>query len=198
MTHRLSAELSKEERSPLSPRNVAIGIGLFLVFTAAGLAAVAWWASRSDAEVVSELTHASKYFLLVALLLTVVEAIAGGFRIWVLARETLPGFRIRDGLRTHVYLLFAAGVTPMQLGGGPAQYIVLRSRGLRPHDALAVLSISWVGGMVALALLGGGGMAYLAAAGRIDIGAIVQVLSKLPVKCRCAAPGRTTGKITTR
>ena len=176
MTHRLSGDLTPEERSPLSPRNVAIGTGLFLVFTAAGLAAVAWWASRSDAEVISELTSASRNFLLVALLLTVVEAIAGGFRIWVLARETLPGFRIRDGLRTHLYLLFAAGVTPMQLGGGPAQYIVLRSRGLRPHDALAVLSISWVGGMVALAVLGGGGMAYLAVAGRIDIGAIVGTL----------------------
>ena len=86
MTHRLSGDLTPDERSPLSPRNVAIGIGLFLVFTAAGLAAVAWWASRSDAEVISELTHASRYFLLVALLLTVVEAIAGGFRIWVRAR----------------------------------------------------------------------------------------------------------------
>ncbi|MGW8282220.1 MAG: lysylphosphatidylglycerol synthase transmembrane domain-containing protein [Gemmatimonadota bacterium] len=176
MTNRISAELSSEERSPLSPRNVTIGIGLFVLFTAAGLAAVAWWASRSDEKVISELTHASKYFLLVALLLTVLEAIAGGFGIWVLARETLPGFRIRDGLRTQLYLLFAAGVTPMQLGGGPAQYIVLRSRGLRPHDAVAVLSISWVGGMVALTLLGGGGLAYLAAAGRIDVGAVVGTL----------------------
>ena len=162
-----------EESSPLSPRNVAIGIALFFLFTAAGLGAVAWWARRSDAQVVSELTHASKYFLFIALLITVLEAVAGGFRIWILARETLPGFRVRDGLRTHLYLLFAAGVTPMQLGGGPAQYIVLRSRGLRPHDAFAVLSISWVGGMVALAVLGGGGLAYLAAAGRIDVGAIV-------------------------
>ena len=65
MTHRLPEQLRQEESSPLSPRNVAIGIGLFLVFTAAGLAAVAWWASRSDAEVISELTHASKYFLLI-------------------------------------------------------------------------------------------------------------------------------------
>lgn len=162
-----------DPQSPLSPRNVAIGLALFLLFTAAGLGAVAWWAAQSDAEVVSELTHASKYFLVIALLITGIEAIAGGFRIWILARETLPGFRVRDGLRTHLYLLFAAGVTPMQLGGGPAQYIVLRSRGLRPHDAFAVLSISWVGGMVALAVLGGGGLAYLAAAGRIDVGAIV-------------------------
>lgn len=176
MRNRLSAELGKEERSPLSPRSVTIGIGLFVLFTAAGLGAVAWWAGRSDAKVISELTHASRYFLFVALLLTIVEGVAGGFRIWILARETLPGFRIRDGLRTHLYLLFAAGVTPMQIGGGPAQYIVLRSRGLRPHDALAVLSISWVGGMAALALLGGGGLAYLAAAGRIDVGAIVGTL----------------------
>ena len=173
MTNRIAESLEDDPRSPLSPRNVAIGIALFLVFTAAGLGAVAWWAARSDAEVVSELTHASKYFLFIALLITVVEAIAGGFRIWILARETMSEFRVRDGLRTHLYLLFAAGVTPMQLGGGPAQYIVLRSRGLRPHDAFAVLSISWVGGMVALALLGGGGLAYLAAAGRIDVGAIV-------------------------
>jgi len=135
-----------DERSPLSPRNVAIGLGLFVVFTAAGLAVVAWWAGRSDAEVVSEITHAKTTWLLLALALTATEALAGGFRIWVLARETLPGFRVRDGLRTHLYLLFAAGVTPMQLGGGPAQYVVLRARGLRPHDALAVLSISWVGG----------------------------------------------------
>jgi uncharacterized protein (TIRG00374 family) len=165
-----------EGRSPLSPRNVAIGLGLFVLFTAAGLAVVAWWAGRSDAEVVSEITHAKAAFLLLALALTATEALAGAFRTWVLARETLPGYRVRDGLRTHLYLLFAGGVTPMQLGGGPAQYAVLRARGLRPHDALAVLSISWVGGMVALALLGGGATAYLAAAGRIDVGAIVGAL----------------------
>ena len=165
-----------DERSPLSPRNVAIGLGLFVVFTAAGLAVVAWWAGRSDAEVVSEIRQARTTFLLLALALTAAEALAGGFRIWVLAREALPGFRVLDGLRTHLYLLFAAGVTPMQLGGGPAQYVVLRARGLRPHDALAVLSISWMGGMSALALLGGGATAYLAAAGRIDVGAIVGAL----------------------
>lgn len=165
-----------DERSPLSPRNVAIGLGLFVVFTAAGLAVVAWWAGRSDARVVSEIRHAKAAWLLLAFGLTATEALAGGFRIWVLARETLPGFRVLDGLRTHLYLLFAAGVTPMQLGGGPAQYVVLRARGLRPHDALAVLSISWVGGMAALALLGGGATAYLAAAGRIDVGAIVGAL----------------------
>ena len=176
MTNRIAESLEDDPRSPLSPRNVAIGIALFLVFTAAGLGAVAWWAARSDAEIVSEITHASKVFVLVALGLTLVESIAGGFRIWILAREMLPGFRIRDGLRTHLYLLFAAGVTPMQLGGGPAQYIVLRSRGLRPHDAIAVLSISWVGGILALGLLAGGGIAYLMAVGRVDLGAVVGTL----------------------
>lgn len=176
MTTENAGAREADYRSPLSPRNVAIGLGMFVLFTAAGLAIVAWWAGRSDAEVVSELTHAKTAFLLLALALTAAEAVAGAFRTWVLAREALPGYRIRDGLRTHLYLLFAAGVTPMQLGGGPAQYVVLRARGLRPHDALAVLSISWVGGMVALALLGGGATAYLAAAGRIDVGAIVGAL----------------------
>ena len=176
MTRHRLPEIEVEESSPLSPRNVAIGIALFFLFTAAGLGAVAWWASRSDAEIVSEITHASRTFVLVALGLTILEAIAGGFRVWILAREMLPGFRIRDGLRTHLYLLFAAGVTPMQLGGGPAQYIVLRSRGLRPHDAIAVLSISWVGGIMALGLLAGGGIAYLTAVGRVDLGAVVGTL----------------------
>ncbi|MDT8437095.1 MAG: lysylphosphatidylglycerol synthase transmembrane domain-containing protein [Gemmatimonadota bacterium] len=162
--------------SPLSPRNVAIGLALFVVFTLGGLAVVAWWARRSDAAVVSEITHASPRLLLVALLFLVVDVTAGALRVWVLAREALPGFRVRDGLRTHLYLLFAGGVTPMQLGGGPAQYVVLRARGLPPHDALAVLSISWIGGLAALGLLGGGATAYLVAAGRIDLGALLGAL----------------------
>ena len=63
--------------------SVAIGIALFLLFTAAGLAAVAWWASRSDAEIVSELTHASRRFVLVALGLTILEAIAADMELLI-------------------------------------------------------------------------------------------------------------------
>jgi uncharacterized protein (TIRG00374 family) len=149
---------------------------MFALLTAGGYAAVRWSAGAESQSIASALAGASVGLLLGALALVCVELGLGGARFWILARELKPGFRWRDGLHANLYLMFAAGVTPMQLGAGPAQYLLLRRKGLHAHDVLAVLSVNWLSSLIALVTLAALGLWYLMLEGNLALGGLLQGL----------------------
>jgi uncharacterized protein (TIRG00374 family) len=155
--------------APVSRRKIVAGISMFLLLTAGGYAAVRWSAGPESESVVEAVSGANRSLLLLAALVVLSELAVGGGRFWILARQLRPGFSWRDGLQVNLYLMFAAGVTPMQLGAGPAQYLILRRKGLHGHDALAVVGVNWLGGNAALLILAGAGLLYLLGKGNVEL-----------------------------
>ena len=152
------------------------GLTLFALLTALGFLAVRW-SVRGEAESLTEALRAARPGpLVLACLLLVLEFVVGGARFWFLGRRVQPGFRLRDGVRTHLYLMFGAGVTPLQLGAGPAQYMALRIGGLPGVGALAILSVAWLGSLFALLGLAAASLWYLALAGEVSVGPLLQGL----------------------
>jgi uncharacterized protein (TIRG00374 family) len=162
--------------APVSLRKISAGIILFVLLTAGGYAAVRWSAGPQSESVLSAVSGAKRSFLLLTLGLVALEFSLIGARFWVLARAVQPGFRMRDGIHVGFYLMFAAGVTPMQLGAGPAQYFGLRRKGLNAHDVLAVLSLNWLSSLIALVTLAGLGLWYLILEGNLALGGLLQGL----------------------
>ena len=162
--------------APISRRKIAAGILMFILLTVGGYAAVRWSAGAESESVVSALSGATAGFLVIAAALAILEFASGGARIWILARKLKPDFRWWDGVHVFLYLLFAAGLTPMQLGGGPAQYLMLRRKGLHAHDTLAVLSVNWVSGLIVLVTLAGAGLWYLIVDGNVVLSGLLRGL----------------------
>jgi len=156
-------------------RRIAVGIFMFLLLTAGGFAAVRWSAGPNE-NLLRAITGASRSLLLAAAGLVVLEIAFGGARFWSLGRVVHPGFRWRDGIHVNLYMIFWGGVTPMQLGAGPAQYLILRQKGLHAHDALAVLGLNWLGGLLAMLLVGGAGLWYLILDGDVVLQGLLQGL----------------------
>ncbi len=162
--------------APVSLRKISAGILLFILLTAGGYAAVRWSAGPESQSVLSALSGAKPSLLLLALGLAVLEYSLVGTRFWVLARAVQPGFRVRDGIQVGFYLMFAAGVTPMQLGAGPAQYYALRRKRLNAHDVLAVLSLNWLSSLFAMVTLASLGLWYLILEGNLALGGLLRGL----------------------
>lgn len=162
--------------APISKRKIAAGILMFILLTAAGYAAVRWSAGAESESVLTALSGAAPGWLILAAVLVFVDIGFGGARFWLLARELKPGFRWWDGVHVFLYLMFAAGVTPMQLGAGPAQYLVLRHKGLHAHDTLAVLSVNWVSSLMAMVAVAGAGLGYLIIDGNVAVSGLLRGL----------------------
>ncbi len=148
-------------RPPFSARQLALGAVLFVVLTLSGLGVVVWASSPGELALLEIWGKVSVLPLFIAAALACTEAILGGVRIQVLAGHVHSGFRWRDGMLVHFYNVFAAGVTPLQAGSGPAQYFVLRRKGLKGSRALAVLAVNWVGVMSGLVMMGFLALLYL-------------------------------------
>ncbi len=147
--------------SPFSTRQLLLGVLLFVGLTAAGLSVIVRVSSPGQFAVLDVWRNVKILPFLVAIALAGAEAVLGGARVQVLAGHVQSDFRWRDGMLVHFYNAFAAGVTPLQAGSGPAQYYVLRRKGLRASRALAVLAVNWVGSMSGLVVLGVLGFLYL-------------------------------------
>lgn len=148
-------------RTPFSRGRVALGAFLFVLLTAAGFAVVFLVANPGDVPLRGALAAARPGLLILAGLVALGELALGGSRVWLLARHLGPGFRWRDALQAHLYNVFASGLTPLQAGGGPAQYYILRRSGLPAPRAVAVLAGTWVGVMTGYALFGSLAAAYV-------------------------------------
>ncbi len=154
-------------RSPFSGPRLALGAALFLVLSAAGLGLLLWVGSTDPRELLAAAKRARGGALLLAAGAGLGALVFGGTRIWLLGREARPGFRWRDGLRTHLYNAFFGGVTPAGTGGGPAQYLVLREAGLTGAESVAVLTATWVGTLVGFCVMGAASALYLILAGEL-------------------------------
>lgn len=148
---------------------------MFVLLTAGGFAALRWSAGPNE-NLLRTIMGTNGSLLLLAAGLVLLELAFGGARFWSLGRVVEPGFRWRDGLHVNLYMIFFGGVTPMQLGAGPAQYLILRRKGLHAHDALAVLGLNWLGGLMALLLVGGAALWYLILDGNVVLEGVLQGL----------------------
>lgn len=151
---------------PVSRRRWVVGAALFAVLTAGGIALVARFSGDSGTgaggpSLAAAVSGARPWLLIAAVGLALAELVLGGTRLWVLARRLRPGFRWRHALHAHLYNFFFSGVTPLQAGGGPAQYYVLRRSGLEASGTVAVLTATWVGVTTGYAVLGAAAVAWL-------------------------------------
>jgi hypothetical protein len=89
------------------------------------------------------------------------DVLLGGLRLHVLCRALFPRASLALAARAYLVNLFAAAVTPLQAGAGPAQLLVLVRGGLPASRAVAVLALNFVGILTALLGLAVLGAAFL-------------------------------------
>ncbi|MEZ4301833.1 MAG: UPF0104 family protein [Polyangiaceae bacterium] len=83
-------------------------------------------------------SHVRPLWLILGAVLALQEGVCGGLRIWVLGRVLYPKLRARTAVISEFVLMFAAGVTPGQLGAAPSQVAVLMTGGMKFADVATV------------------------------------------------------------
>lgn len=132
-----SPALSPSPPQPWRRRGFARGVVLFVVCTAAGLAAVRGRTQWSEARGV--LAGLPWWTLAVGMTQVVLDQLLGGLRIWACARGVGAPVAFSTCVGANCANVFLGGVTPSQSGGGPAQ-IWLLVRGGMPFAAATVAS----------------------------------------------------------
>jgi uncharacterized membrane protein YbhN (UPF0104 family) len=116
---------------------------LFVVCTAAGLAAVRGRAHWSEARAL--LAAAPGWLLGVGLAQAALDQILGGVRMWACARGLGERAPLRDCVAANCANVFLGGVTPSQSGGGPAQIWLLWRGGLSLAAATVTSACTFLG-----------------------------------------------------
>ncbi|MEZ5066916.1 MAG: lysylphosphatidylglycerol synthase transmembrane domain-containing protein [bacterium] len=110
--------------------------------------------SRGGALDLAAARPAQPALLAVALLVTVIDVLAAGLRLHVLAHRISPRVRLRDCVRASLANTCLAGLTPSQAGGGAAQLYVLNRAGLPWRAGVAIGTINFLASIAVLALAG--------------------------------------------
>jgi len=94
-------------------------------------------------ETLKALGHIDVRFLLLAVAVVAVDALGGGFRMWLLGRGLSAPLSYRNALRSSLASIAMGAVTPSQAGGGPAMVFVLYRSGLSLAEALSAGAMSF-------------------------------------------------------
>jgi len=155
-------DASRNSPPHLIPRRTMFrGLAMFVVLTAAGLAALWHFTAEGGAPLAEGegsrhvLTSVSSGFLALAALGAVADLLIGAIRYQIFLRRIRPGTSLWLPIRADLANRFLGAITPSQTGGGPAQVFVLWRGGIPIPDALSFLLINFLSTLVFFLVAGG-------------------------------------------
>ncbi len=122
----------------LSKRTIRRGLLAFLTLAIGGL--ILNFVSGENEDIRTVLATMQWRFLGIILVCVMVDWLLGAYRLYIFGKSVAPHTTIRDYIRAGLANFFAAGLTPSQTGGGPAQIYILQRAGV-PISASLALSI---------------------------------------------------------
>jgi uncharacterized protein (TIRG00374 family) len=103
-------------------------------------------------QTISSLKQIQPLYLLLAILMSSVDWLGGGMRIYVLTQRITKEISYLSCLRSSLANTFMGAVTPSQTGGGPAQIYVLYKEGLSVVAAMSVSFMTFLGTVIFLVI----------------------------------------------
>lgn len=150
--------------SPLSPKLLLRGFGIFVGISLVGYAAVLFYGDNLPAFL-HGLTQLHWGWVVVGLGLASMDWIGGGLRLWVVAREIQPNPPLKGMILAGGMSAWAAYLTPLQSGAAPMMIYTMRRFGISVPVAMTstmmtfIATIAFFGITGPLAILLGGGQA---------------------------------------
>jgi uncharacterized protein (TIRG00374 family) len=103
-------------------------------------------------QTLSSLKRIQPLYLFVAILMSSIDWLGGGMRIYVLTQRITKEISYLACLRASLANTFMGAVTPSQTGGGPAQIYVLYKEGLSVVAAMSVSFMTFLGTVIFLVI----------------------------------------------
>jgi uncharacterized protein (TIRG00374 family) len=126
----------------LEKKHILRGLKLFLLLTLSSLAII--FITKSTPESLKALIEFKKGYLILAFLLSGMDFLLGGLRIYVFfTKKILKKVSLWNCCRANLANMFVAAVTPTQTGGGPAQLYILNRSGAPLSGAMSVSIINF-------------------------------------------------------
>ena len=137
----------------LTPRFLRRGLELFAVISLAGVGGLLLYGNNLPAFASAILTLHWQW-LLVGLLLSSMDWLGGGTRLWVVARHVHPGVRWRDMVISGGMSAWGSYLTPFQTGAGPMMMWTMRRAGVRLPEAMTSTFMTFVATVAFFAIAG--------------------------------------------
>lgn len=126
----------------LEKKHILRGLKIFILLTFTTLAII--FITKASRESLSALIQFKKEYLILALLLSGMDFLLGGLRIYVFfTKKILKKVSLWNCCRANLANMFVAAVTPSQTGGGPAQLYILNRSGAPLSGAMSVSIINF-------------------------------------------------------
>jgi hypothetical protein len=137
----------------LTPRLLRRGLELFALISLAGLVGLLFYSDNLGAFVRGML-GLEWGWIAAGLALASMDWVAGGLRLWVVARHVHPGLRYRDMVLASGMGAWGAYLTPFQSGASPMMVWSMRRAGARVPEAVTAVFITFVATVAFFALAG--------------------------------------------
>lgn len=137
----------------LTPRLLRRGLELFAIISAVGVVGLLVYGDNFHAFV-SALLSLRWWWLGVGLVLSSMDWLGGGTRLWVVARHVHPGVRWRDMVVSGGMSAWGAYLTPFQTGAGPMMMWTMRRAGVRLPEAVTSTFMTFVATVIFFAVAG--------------------------------------------
>ena len=132
----------------LTPRLLRRGLELFALISLCGVALlvgyyVVFKGDRVDVFL-SPFLHLHWGWLLAGLVLSSMDWVGGGLRLWVCTRYVHPGVRLRDMILAGGFGAWGAYLTPFQSGSAPMTLWVMKRAGVPVPVALSSIFVTFI------------------------------------------------------
>ncbi len=114
----------------------------FFLFTVLGLA-ILFFVTNTP-QTLQALKHLELGFFIIAVILSFLDMLLGGWRNHIFIRKIKPGVSTWLCWRANVANIFLGAITPSQSGGGPAQIYILFRAGISIAKAMSVCIINFI------------------------------------------------------
>jgi len=137
----------------LTPRLLRRGLELFAAISLLGVVGLLLYGDNLPAFV-SALLHLRWRWMALGLVLASMDWVAGGARLWVVARHVHPGVRLRDMIVASGMSAWGAYLTPFQSGAAPMMMWRMRRAGVRLPEAMTSTFMTFVATVAFFAIAG--------------------------------------------
>ncbi|MGH7644874.1 MAG: lysylphosphatidylglycerol synthase transmembrane domain-containing protein [Gemmatimonadales bacterium] len=137
----------------LTPRLLRRGLELFAAISLLGVVGLLLYGDNLQAFV-SALLNIEWRWMALGLVLASMDWIAGGARLWVVARHVHPGVRLRDMIVASGMSAWGAYLTPFQTGAAPMMMWRMRRAGVRLPEAMTSTFMTFVATVAFFAIAG--------------------------------------------
>lgn len=137
----------------LTPRLLRRGLELFALISLVGVVALLFYGDNFGAFVAT-LLHLEWGWLAFGLLLSSMDWVGGGVRLWVVTRHIHPGVPLRAMVLAGGMSAWGAYLTPFQSGAAPMMMWTMRRAGVRLPEAMTATFMTFVATVAFFAIAG--------------------------------------------